>query len=417
MKIRELKIRNFRGIEEMNISLDSQLNVFCGINGVGKSSILDSIALQLSWIIARIRTGKGSGRPIAENSIKNGENSSKIELLVEDNNNSYTGILVKHRKGRFSNEKSSMAEFSNYTKSVQQDITTSNEPAPIPVFIYYSTNRVVKDIPLRIRGKHEFNLLETYDNSLETGVTFQSFFEWYRNREDLENEQFREANHKYSGDKQLKAVRSAILAISGFDNISVKRNPLHMEIIKENEKLSVEQLSDGEKCLFAMAGDMARRLSIANPFSIDPLKGEGVVLIDEIDLHLHPGWQRQIISKLLKTFPNIQFIISTHSPQILGEVQGDKIFILYQNEDKNISYYKPEQAIGLSSSEILEFLMDTNSVNELVKTEIEKIFEFIDNDKFKEANKLIEKFKRSYGTVPDITRAETLITMYSDEDE
>lgn len=415
MKIRELKIRNFRGIDKMDIELNNQLNVFCGINGAGKSTILDSIAIQLSWIIARIRTGKGSGRPIGEYNIKNGENFSKVEMLIEDNNTSYTGILAKNRKGRLSHERSNMNEFSNYAKSIQQDITISNEIVSIPVFIYYRTNRVVSDIPLRIRGKHEFNLLETYDNSLGTGVTFRSFFEWYRNREDLENEQYREDNY-FKGDPQLQTVKTAVKALSDFENISVKRNPLRMEVMKKNEKLSVEQLSDGEKCLFAMAGDLGRRLSIANPTLSNPLEGEGIILIDEIDLHLHPQWQKMIIPKLLGTFPNIQFIVSTHSPQVLSEVEGDKIFALYQTDYNGIDIFKVKQAKGLNSSEILEIVMETSPLNSGVKKHLDKIFDAIDNEKFGLAKKSIQEFEHKYGSVPDLTRAETLLTLYSEEE-
>lgn len=425
MIIRELTLQNFRGIQKMDINLNKRLNVFCGINGVGKSSILDAIVIQLSWIVARIRADKGSGRPISEYDIKNNESFSKTELNIDDNGNCYTGKLVKHKKGRSGNEKSSVNDFSIFAKHIRQEITDKMEKTSIPVFVYYSTNRIVNDIPLRIRSKHDFSLLETYDNSLETGVNFRSFFEWYRNREDLENEQYREANQEnlfnqgqksYSKDKQLESVRTAIAQVSGFKDIVVNRNPLRMEVNKNGERLRLEKLSDGEKCLFAMAGDLARRLSIANPSLLNPLEGEGIVLIDEIDLHLHPQWQKKIISQLLQTFPNIQFIVSTHSPQVLSEIEPEKIFSLYLNSDGSVRFFQPKQALGLSSSEILEVLMDTNSINDLVKTEIDEIFHLIDEESFKDAEKLISIFKDNYGSIPDITRAEALITMYSDEE-
>lgn len=90
------------------------------------------------------------------------------------------------------------------------------------------------------------------------------------------------------------------------------------ELYEMVTNLDVLQLSDGEKCTLALFGDIARRLAIANPSLDDPLQGDGVVLIDELELHMHTSWQRKVISMLKKTFPNIQFIITTHSPQILG---------------------------------------------------------------------------------------------------
>lgn len=116
-------------------------------------------------------------------------------------------------------------------------------------------------------------------------------------------------------DPHLEAVREALRQfLPEFDNLTVRRNPLRMEVEKNGERLTVNQLSDGEKCLIALIGDLARRLAIANPVLRNPLDGEGVVLIDEIDLHLHPKWQRLVVPKLRTVFPNCQFVISTHSP-------------------------------------------------------------------------------------------------------
>lgn len=423
MNINRLILRNFRGIQKMELQLNERLNVFSGINGVGKSSILDAIVIQLSWIIARIRSDRGSGRPLGEDDIKNDESFSKTELIIEDFGNAYSGKLVKYKKGRLGDEKSDMTGFSNCAKRFRQEMTEKKEKISIPVFIYYSTNRIVNDIPLRIRGKHESNLLESFDGSLDSGSTFRSFFEWYRNREDLENEQFREMNQvdlfngkndKNSQDKQLASVRMAITSLAGFQNISVKRNPLRMEVLKNDANLRVDQLSDGEKCLFAMAGDLARRLAIANPTLPNPLEGEGIVLIDEIDLHLHPQWQKKIIPNLLQTFPNVQFIVSTHSPQVLGEVDHRSIFLLYQ-EDNNIKCSPVHQSKGLSSNEILEEIMDTQPLNKQVKDQLDNIFKLIDDEKITEAKKEIDDFKNKYGSVPEIVRGETLLFFYDKE--
>ncbi|MCK5157365.1 MAG: AAA family ATPase, partial [Spirochaetales bacterium] len=254
MKIQRLEINNFRGINTMKISCNDHLNIFCGVNGSGKSSILDSIVLQLSWIIARIRQSKGGGgRPIGEFDVKNDKGFSMINMQILDNDTVYTGVLVKGKKGIMIKERSDMSEFSKYAKKIKQDITDNNGTTSIPLFVYYSTNRAVTEKSLRFRTKHDFNLLETYEDSLRTGVNFTSFFKWYRSREDLENELYREqlsnqeSNSQYDGDKQLRVVRSALKALSGFEGVSVKRRPQRMEVIKNGVKLRVEQLSDGEK--------------------------------------------------------------------------------------------------------------------------------------------------------------------------
>ena len=115
---------------------------------------------------------------------------------------------------------------------------------------------------------------------------------------------------------------------AGFQGSQVKRSPLRMIVAKDGEELSVDQLSDGETCTLAMAGDLARRMAVANPSMENPLNSEAVVLIDELDLHLHPAWQRRITTSLRETFPRCQFLLSTHSPQILSHLEPECIWML-----------------------------------------------------------------------------------------
>ena len=129
-----------------------------------------------------------------------------------------------------------------------------------------------------------------------------------------------------------------LVMLNDCTNIKVARKPrLRMKVEKNGINLDVSQLSDGEKCTMTLFGDLARRLCIANPRLDDPLKGDGVVLIDEIELHMHPSWQRMVLPKLQETFPNIQFIITTHSPIVLSEVD-DRFNVYYLQSDEKRCY-------------------------------------------------------------------------------
>ena len=113
----------------------------------------------------------------------------------------------------------------------------------------------------------------------------------------------------------------------------MKRNPLRMVVNKGSLTISVDLLSDGEKCTLVLNGDLARRIALANPNRDNPLDGEGIVLIDEIELHMHPSWPRRVLGALKRVFPNIQFIVTTHSPQLLGEVDDNfNVYNLFLNE-------------------------------------------------------------------------------------
>ena len=178
----------------------------------------------------------------------------------------------------------------------------------------------------------------------------------------------------------------------------------------------MDQLSDGEKCLIALVADIARRLAIANPILEDPLQGEGVVLIDEVDLHLHPAWQRMVLPKLIATFPNCQFIVSTHSPQILGEVDASQIRILTQDENNEIHCHIPPQAKGLTSNEILNEIMSWDGANlarnAAVEQQLDELFRLIDDEAFDEAKTIISQMKMAlHGDIPDIVRAQALVDM------
>ncbi len=129
-----------------------------------------------------------------------------------------------------------------------------------------------------------------------------------------------------------------------------------MLVEKNGETLNLNQLSDGEKNMIAMVGDITRRLSMANLNMDDPLNGDGIIMIDEIDLHLHPSWQRLIVSKLTEVFPNCQFIITTHSPQILSHIKAEHIFLLKQ-KDENMTVTKPIESYGKSSDRQLEDIL------------------------------------------------------------
>lgn len=136
-------------------------------------------------------------------------------------------------------------------------------------------------------------------------------------------------------DPGLVCVRKAIEAMIGdVSELRVKRNPVRMVVYKAGKEIRVDMLSDGEKCTLALLGDLARRLVLANPSAENPLVGKGIVLIDEIELHMHPSWQRRVLHVLNEVFPNIQFIVTTHSAQVLGEVGDDyDIFSLKLNDD------------------------------------------------------------------------------------
>ena len=418
MKIKSIKLINYRGAVSLNIDFHRQLNVFIGVNGAGKSTILDSLAIMLSWLVNRLKNTNASGRKISETEINNGQGTAIIEITgVTEDSQEITWKIVKTRTRYIhAGEASNFSQLNKYTQQIRRQITEHQGQINLPLFVYYSVNRAVLDIPLKIKTKHQFDSLSAYENALTSGSDFRTFFEWFREREDLENE-----NRRYQydlikpegfcfPDPQLEAVRETIERfLPDFTNLSVRRNPLRMEVTKKNKIVTVNQLSDGEKCLIAMLGDLARRMAIANPQNPYPLTGNGVIIIDEIDLHLHPQWQRFVVPKLLEVFPNCQFFISTHSPNIITHVQPESLHFMEQTE-MGIKFHPVQESYGKNVDRILEDLMglETTRPKEIAEA-LKDIYEQISHNQLEAAKNKINDLRAKIQDDPELIKAEVII--------
>lgn len=412
MRVNMLDIRNFRCVHELELNFHKQMNILIGVNGAGKSSILDCLAILLSRLVGRIRSTKGTGRFFTASDITIDENATinliKISLDIKDQEESLEWMVTKYRHKEKKQKISNLEHVKKTAEAIRHELGKDMEMS-IPLAVYYSVNRAVIDIPLRIRKKHEFEQISAYDQVSSGGRNdFRIFFEWFRNREDLENEKrVRQADYR---DRQLGAVRCAVEKfLPGFTDLRVQRSPLRMTVQIGDQELNVNQLSDGEKCLLAMIGDLARRLAIANPSVNNPLHGKGVVMIDEVDLHLHPSWQRIVVPLLESTFPNCQLILTTHSAQVLSHVRDPESIFLLKFTDGGIQAKHPESVYGLDSNRILEDLMDVPERPGEIKILIENLFDTIDKKDLEKARNQLDNLKQKIGTDPQLTKAEVLI--------
>jgi predicted ATP-binding protein involved in virulence len=426
MEIQRVILNNIGLFEKLEISLapteqnPSNITVFVGNNGAGKTAILKALATSLSWFTARLLTEKGSGNPIYEDAIFNTANAGSIEIEVLDSSKSlnnpdqseidhyFRWILAKNRKGRKGQYNSNLNDCTRLANRYR-DALTHDDKTSLPLIAFYPVERVVLDIPLKIRTKHTFLQLDGYDNSLSQGVDFRRFFEWFREREDTENEsgipedvlnqlrpimaetnqdlwQWLNERNASAKDRQLTAVRTAIgRFMPHLDNLRVRRRPrLYMAVDKNGETLNLAQLSQGEKSLMALVGDIARRLAMLNPALENPLAGDGIVLIDEVDLHLHPSWQRRLCERLTETFPNCQFVLTTHSPLVISDCKNVLIYTLANGELRQL----PSQ-YGQDANTVLLDVMNTSIRNEKIDTELNDLLDAIQDSKLTEAQQLL----------------------------
>lgn len=396
MHINKLIIQSFRGITDCEIDFNGRSTIIFGYNGAGKTSILSAINLLYSNIInAIVKNRFKQGIQIDSKDVKIGKSKCALTMSFKafEYDYNYSRFYDKSANKRTHTIKDLKEFLENFNSLYDDNYDTD---CNVPVYANYGVHRLVLDVPLRIRKHHNFDTLSTYEKAIESKIDFRTFFEWFRNREDYENEIKVTENSQYT-DVQLFSVKKAIFSfLDDVTDIRVHRNPLAMIITKNNNKLNIEQLSDGEKCVLALIGDLARRLSIANPKLNNPLLGKGIVLIDEIELHLHPTWQRKIIPALRKTFPNIQFIVTTHSPQVLNEVDDNmKVFVATKNtSDNNIDLSELNPMNGWDINDILGNFMDTAEINADTKKLIDEIYENIDDEEYETAQEKISKLEQ-----------------------
>jgi predicted ATP-binding protein involved in virulence len=409
MKLKRLVMTSFRGIGDLNLEFEStEPTVFIGINGVGKSSILDCLAILLSRLTSSIQYPTSSGRLFREEDVTNGCNETRNEVTISVDDNEVSWSLTKGQKRRTKETTSNLIELRKLVENVHNQLKI-NPLFNLDVVVYYAVNRAVIDIPLKIKKNYSTDSVSAYEQALNgVQINFGNFFQWFRTLEDLENEQRRDnPNHI---NPHLEAVRQAIYSvIPGFTDLRIRRSPLRMTVTKQGRELIINQLSDGEKCLLAMVGDLARRLAFANPGLPNPLQGNGVVLIDEIELHLHPRWQREIIPALTRTFPNCQFIITTHSPQVISHVKPEGIHIL-ERTDEGIVVNQAESSFGRDSNRILEDLMDVPERPQEIKDTLRELFKCIDQGNLDGARQLRQDLASCIGEdEPEFVRADVLI--------
>ena len=440
MRVSKLDINNFRGFEKAQIDFgQSNVSVFIGTNGQGKSSILDLIAYHLQELTNRITElstdDKSDIYGLVKNDIRIGNNNTFNTITVEFNPS--TAALLKEKQTSWSTfiaKNIHLIAAFGYDISVQEkkvselaktlyykvvDDYAAHKDGSIPILVYYqSTRTVFSEYSLQIPNldSHTFKQFAAYNNAfVKKSNDFNNFAYWYRNEEDKENEMKIRAKDFKLKNPALQIVRDAIEQFfsnnsgSKYSNLRVERENLSrnglavlfsgsLVISKDDEDLKIEQLSDGEKNLILLVSDIARRLAIANQNKTTALEGEGIVLIDEVELHLHPTWQREVLNGLQKTFPNVQFIVTTHSPLILANLNEDvQIFSIQRPKNKSIVVVpidkKKFNPYGSASSRVLRLLMGTSERPTEVSNLLKAYENAIDDNRLEEAERLETQLK------------------------
>jgi predicted ATP-binding protein involved in virulence len=432
MKVTRLSLDNVRAFDEAEFSFNPGFNLIIGINGAGKSTALDAIRFCGSHLLSALQ--KMPFKPLgfgiddihgnalfaeAALHLSFGDEADAFVRLrqwgeqvaaeaTENVDRLRREILETARpRDRLRNQLRQLQETVSPAEPVffypsKNDLKAraSREPSA-PLMIHYSTARSIMNEQAERKSAAGTSQL-AYVNALQSnGLSLRQFADWMRAQIELASERLA-SRHLVDG------ISTALERfLPGYSNLRPSaESASRVEIDINGTTLDVRQLSDGERSVLALILDVAKRLAQANPRLDDPLtSAHAVILIDEIDLHLHPQWQRKIVGNLEKTFPSCQFIATTHSPQIVGEVPHEKIQMI-----KDGRIYSPSRSFGIDSSRVLEEVMETDSRNPTVEKEISRIARLISDRKIDEAKAAIKILSEEIGEDdPEITRARTLL--------
>jgi len=469
LQLKTLNLINFRKFEKLDIKFNDKMTVIIGDNGAGKTSILDSIAKTLSWLNDGIVKEGDNGKRITYSDINNSsDHYANINAVFSYGKNSnFSSNLSRSIQGAKEKKDSYVIELKSLANLWR--VVNAECEINLPIFAFYSVERshskVIGKLPfLKNINNKRMSRFDAYLNALDGAGRFDHFCEWFialskkTESENLNNikdlteqidslesaipneesslwpilfdlqEKLREAKAnqslnnnltKTNSKRQLEVVVGAITDVihdiedifvdvtSGFDEIIVRQN---------DKRIKLVQLSDGQRIFVGLIADLARRMTLLNPYLENPLTGQGIVLIDEIELHLHPKLQQEIIVSLQDKFPNVQFIITTHSPHVLSTVDSKCIRRLVEDDEDNPRIESPElQTKGVMSSDILEQIMGTTSVPNIVEAKwLSDLIWYIEQNKYDEvdAKELFNKVKKHFGLKhPEIIRCENQIRL------
>jgi predicted ATP-binding protein involved in virulence len=454
MKLSKVEITNFRCFESLRVELQRDVNVFVGVNGSGKTAILDAIAIGLYEIVAAnggggkkqrvqqkvglrptdIQIVSGSGSAIAGRKdyvqVKSGaiefyevEGFPRRTPLDKENVIEWTDHILYQPPSGFIYDKTQSERLSSvhkYFATVWREVRKSDPRALIafPAVAYYRANRRISEMPT-LDNVFEVKLEPqgAYQNALNAGANYDEMCKWFYLRENAElREKVQKPGNTSFEFPDLRAVRHALIrALEGVKRVFFDENPPSLKVAFDGaggaeKAFELEQLSDGYRNLLAVVLDFARRLAQANPAWPNPLEAPGIMVIDEIDLHLHPTWQQKIVPNLRGIFPNTQLIVATHSPYVVTTVESRCVQIV----DAAALRPCPAPTFGARSSDVVSEVMGLHSQRppgNPIAEKISALFAAIDDSDLAKAKSIRAELSgwANGFPEPDLVRADLMI--------
>lgn len=422
MRIDWLEIKNYCGFESLRLEFDPHFNLLVGDNASGKTSVLDAVHIAAgSWLLGVLNSRRTP--QISEDDVR------LVAFPYENNRFTFerqypvsitAGGIVAGHIIEWTREKVSDESTTRYSKAIglrdlgnnAAQLVRSGQFTILPLISSYGTERLwVEPDFVKEKKNSKLSRFDGYKN-ISFLISESDLFDWIRD-ETLAGL----VNHGVES-IQFQVIKKAMVAcIEDATNIYYDVNRKDLVVSFEHNGIHLfNHLSDGQRVMLTLIGDIAKKAYLLNPNLNDNVLNltEGIVTIDELDLHLHPKWQRHIIHDLKKIFPKIQFIASTHSPQLIGEAESKEV-ILLAPIDRTLteSPVNPPQSFGMDSNWVLKHIMKADERDLDIKTRIEAAEVKVHTGDLKNARQEIDGLRHEIGNHPDLVRLSTRIDLLS----
>lgn len=381
--LQQLELRNYRCFSQLTVDLDEKLTVLIAKNGAGKTSVLDAIATAFGTFVGSFHTGKRGGIDSVDVMLV----QTKPEL--NEMEPQYPAAILA--TAEIDGKEIHWARWLNTPKSgttikearpltaigeLMQKQVTDQKPALLPLIAYYGTGRLwnqKKKTEKKVFESEFYSRTSGYQDCLDPASSYKFFEDWFRYAaradSDLRNQQrerlggrYVEMDTPYS--PLIDAIRNAVdecLGISGWHNL--RWSFTHQSVVMEHVRhgvLEVGQLSDGVRNMIALVADIAYRMARINSDlgREAAKKTPGLILIDEVDMHLHPEWQQTVVQSLMNAFPSVQFVVTTHSPQVISSLRREHVRLLDENlAGEPVAAIPSARTYGRSNAEVMQSVM------------------------------------------------------------
>ena len=408
-RLREIRARNYRCFDELTLPLEEDTTVLFAENGGGKTALLSALAMGVA-VFQREAPNTARFSPARDIRLRTLDERGRREPVGRCEL-TWTGDVGETDAVAWSTTaQPGSRRATDRHRPILEALERARVPGePWPLFVWYGVDRLGRQRERRRKVERTGDRWEAYDSSLDPELDDAPLLQW------LQDEMLGDVSRRDRGEPERffhKAVlEAAVRATPGVEDAwydATAQSPVVR--FEDGHAAPWSQLSDGYHVFIALVADIARRAVMLNQFDgVDaPGRVEGVVLIDELDLHLHPRWQRVALPRLRQAFPRLQFVVTTHSPQVLSSAENRQVRRLVDGGIQEGQVFVE----GRDTNAILREHMNTEDRDREGARELRTLHELIDQGRREEAEELYKKLFARWGDLdPDLIEAKVLLDL------